>query len=350
MKSINILLISLLFSAFSMQAATITVNNENPFPGPGQFRTIDLALAAANAGDVILVKGTGTAYEDAHINKPITIVGNGYNPKTLSAYPSAMVSYFYINANIANVNIRGFSCGGGVYLTDNNDHINVEFCKFNAYCGLGSSNCDDVHFTNCIMGLLTGTGPTNVVIEHCIITQGLALGVTTNLVVHDNIFINPGQNEVFGPTSNAVIYNNIFYDALLTGGGATFTGCVISNNVMYRPAGTYPVPTNTAGNTGNTIGPNTYDINPNFISYTATSGTAAIAFAFTHDFHLNTGSPALTAGVGGTQIGIYAASFPFSMTGEPRIPAIRLLNITTPAVNAGGSINVNINASKAQAN
>jgi hypothetical protein len=176
------------------------------------------------------------------------------------------------------------------------------------------------------------------------------LGVTTNLVVHDNIFINPGQNEVFGPTSNAVIYNNIFYDALLTGGGATFTGCVISNNVMYRPAGTYPVPTNTAGNTGNTIGPNTYDINPNFISYTATSGTAAIAFAFTHDFHLNTGSPALTAGVGGTQIGIYAASFPFSMTGEPRIPAIRLLNITTPAVNAGGSINVNINASKAQAN
>jgi hypothetical protein len=359
MKNINILLIALLFSATSLQAVTLIVSNESP--NPGQYTTIDLAIAAATAGDVILVKGTATPYADAHIDKPLTIVGNGYNPKTVSTYPSTMSSYFYINANVDNVNIRGFSCGGGVYLTDDNDHINVEFCRFNGYCYLNGTTCDDLRFSNCIMTYLTGGGPTNVTIEHCIIGRGLNLGSnTTNLLVRNNVFINTDQNAAFGQTANAIIINNIFYDALLSGssgyvGNCAFTSCVISQNVMYSSAGTFPVPANSTialpnGNTGNTIASNTYDVDPNFRSYTA--GAAAVPFAFSHDFRLNTGSPALTRGVGSTQIGIYAASFDFSMTGEPRIPAIRLFDITTPATNSGSgsSININLKASKARAN
>jgi hypothetical protein len=354
MKNVTVLLISLLFSAFSIQAATLVVNNETP--NPGQYMTIDAAIAAASANDIILVKGTATVYGGCTVDKPLTFVGNGYNPQTASTYPTSVSGYFYINANIHNVNIRGFSCSGSVYLYGDNDHINVEFCKFSSYGYLNGTSCDDLHFSNCIFTLLSGAGPTNVVVEHCIITQGIALGTnTTNLLVSNNVFINPGQNEVFGPTGQAIIINNIFYDALLTGGGATFTGCVISQNVMYKPSGAYPVPANSTtalpnGNTGNTIASNTYDVDPNFRSYTA--GAAAVGFAFSHDFRLNTGSPALTRGVGSTQIGIYAASFDFSMTGEPRIPAIRLLDITTPATNSGSgsSININLKASKARAN
>jgi hypothetical protein len=359
MKSINILLIFLLFSAFSIQAATLVVNNESS--NPGQYTTIDAAIAAASANDIILVKGTATVYGGCTVDKPLTIVGNGYNPQTASTYPSSLGSdYFYIATGVHNVNIRGFNCAG-VYLYSDNDHINVEFCRFNGYCYLNGTTCDDLRFSNCIMTYLTGGGPTNVTIEHCIIGRGLNLGSnTTNLLVRNNVFINTDQNAAFGQTANAIIINNIFYDALLSGssgyvGNCAFTSCVISQNVMYSSAGTFPVPANSTialpnGNTGNTIASNTYDVDPNFRSYTA--GAAAVPFAFSHDFRLNTGSPALTRGVGSTQIGIYAASFDFSMTGEPRIPAIRLFDITTPATNSGSgsSININLKASKARAN
>jgi hypothetical protein len=75
MKNINILLITLLFSAISLQAATLVVNNESP--NPGQYTTVNAAIAAASPGDIILVKGTSTFYGSCSISKSLTLVGNG---------------------------------------------------------------------------------------------------------------------------------------------------------------------------------------------------------------------------------------------------------------------------------
>jgi hypothetical protein len=346
------------FVAFS-HAATLVVNNSVPAV-VGEYATINAAIAASATGDVILVKGTSTAYGDANINditKSLTFVGNGYNPKTVSTNATT-AGYFYLGTGVKNINIRGFNCSGVFSNGGDNDNIDVEFCKINVQINVGGSNCDDWFISNCIFptsnSYIIGSNPTNVIIEHCYMGSGIQLGVSAvNILVRNNVFANNANYSAFGTMGNAIIINNIFYNSFLVGsnaylGSASYTSCVISNNVTYNSAGTNPFPTNTGGNSGNTIAANSVDVNPNFVSYPV----AAPPFAFTQDFRLQAGSPALTAGVGSTQIGLYGNSFPFSMTGEPRIPAVRSMTINTPATNSGvgSTINVNIEASKARPN
>jgi hypothetical protein len=364
MKNINILLITLLFSAVSMQAATLIVNNQSPLPG--QHATVNAAIAAASPGDVILVKGTGTSYGDCSISKSLTLVGNGYNPKTLSGFPTQLVN-ITITANTGTVNIRGIECNSLV-ASVNSDNVVVEFCIVNGQLNVGQSTCDNWLIKNCIFPdyfhYINGDNPTNVTIEHCFIGGGVQMGSTAaNIIVRNNIFANTQSYSAFGTIGNAMIINNIFYNAFFIGSNAYFgtciiTNCIIAYNLTYRSGvgGTNPVPPiNVAGND---VHDNTVNANPNFYSYTTVSGGAAIPFAFTQDFRINAGSPALTAGQpltlggAGTQVGIYANSFDFSMTGEPRIPAIRAMSIILPSTNSGSgsSININLKASKARAN
>lgn len=344
------------FAAFA-QSATLVVNNSVPAV-VGEYTTITAAITAATAGDVILVKGTSTAYAGCTVTKSLTFIGNGYNPKTVSTNATLMGT-FTINSGIHNINILGFDCSS-INANNDNDHIKVEFCKINGYISIPANTCDDWLISNCIFPLsscyIDGTNPTNVVIEHNYINGLIRMGASAvNILVRNNVFVNNTYGAAFGVMNNAIIINNIFYNSNLVGisnyfgGNATYTACVISNNLTYKSSGTNPEPTNTGGSSGNTISSNVVDVNPNFVT---SPTTATTSFAFTQDFRLQAGSPALTAGVGSTQIGLYGNSFPFSMTGEPRIPAVRSITINTPATNSGpgSTINVNITASKARPN
>jgi hypothetical protein len=362
MKNINILLITLLFSAVSMQAATLIVNNESP--NPGQYTTVTAAIAASTAGDIILVKGTGIAYSGFTITKSLTVIGNGYNPKTVSTFPTVISGTINIADGIGNVNIQGFEVSI-INSLNNNDHIKVEFCKVGSL-SVGSNTSDDWLISNCIFpsngNYIIGSNPTNVIIEHCLMFGGIQLGSTaSNIIIRNNVFTSNANYAAFGTLGNAMITNNIFYDALLIGsngalGGCTLTNCIVAYNLTYKSGvgGNNPVPP--TGVALNDVHDNVVNANPNFYSYTPVSGGPAISFAFTQDFRINAGSPALTAGQpltvpgAGTQVGIYANSFKFSTTGEPRIPAIRAMSIILPSTNSGpGSlINVNIKASKAR--
>jgi hypothetical protein len=365
MKNINILLITLLFSAVSTQAATLIVNNQSP--NPGQYTTVAAAISASTAGDIILVKGTGIAYSGFTITKSLTVIGNGYNPKTVSTFPTVIGGTIDIANNIGNVNILGFDVGA-VNSAGNNDHIKVEFCKVGGSLNVGSNTTDDWLISNCIFpsngNYIVGGNPTNVIIEHCFMGGGIQLGSTaTNIIIRNNVFTSNANYAAFGTLGNAMITNNIFYDALLIGfngalGTCTLTNCIIAYNLTYKSGvgGNNPVPP--TGVALNDVHDNVVNANPNFYSFTTVSGGAAITFAFTQDFRINAGSPALTAGQpltlggAGTQVGIYANSFDFSMTGEPRIPAIRAFSIILPSTNSGvgSTLNVNIKASKARAN
>jgi hypothetical protein len=366
MKNVNILIIALLFSAISLQAATLVVNNSIPNV-VGEYTSVQTAIDAAANNDVILIKGTVTNYGSFYVTKPLTIVGNGYKPATVSAN-STKCDYVYLPNNTAHdIKILGLDCTG-VISQGNNDNITVEFCRLSYRIEIGGSTNQDWVISNCIFpsgsSTIYGINPSNVLIEHCYINGGIQLGsAASNIIIQYNVFAHNSGQAAFGLMGNAVIVNNIFYASTLFGynsqfGYCSFTGCIISRNLTYNVAGTSIAPTNTCNpssglcNTGNSISDNVVNTNPNFVSFTLGDYTSAM------DLRLQAGSAALTAGapatIGGpaTQIGLYGNGFDFSTTGEPRIPAVRSISIANPSTNSGvgSTLNVTITASKARAN
>jgi hypothetical protein len=366
MKNITIFLIIALFAAFSTQAATLIVNNSIPNVA-GEYTSVQTAIDAAANNDVILIKGTVTNYGSFYVTKPLTIVGNGYKPATVSAN-STKCDYVYLPNNTAHdIKILGLDCTA-VSSQGNNDNITVEFCKLSYQVGIGGSTNQDWVISNCIFpsnsSTISGSNPSNVLIEHCYISGGIQLGsAASSIIIQYNIFANTSGQPAFGAMGNAVIVNNIFYASTFFGynsqfGYCSFTNCIISRNLTYNAAGTNIAPTNTCNptsgvcNTGNSISDNVINTNPNFVSFTLGNYDPAM------DLRLQAGSAALTAGepatIGGpaTEIGLYGNNFTFSTTGEPRIPAVRSISIANPSTNsgAGSTLNVTITASKARAN
>nr|MCU0389209.1 hypothetical protein [Chitinophagaceae bacterium] len=59
-------------------AGVLTVNNATV--SPGQYNTIAAAIAAASAGDTILIHGTGINYGSITVDKRLVFIGPGHNP------------------------------------------------------------------------------------------------------------------------------------------------------------------------------------------------------------------------------------------------------------------------------
>ena len=112
------------------------------------------------------------------------------------------------------------------------------------------------------------------------------------------------------------------------------TGSSFQNNI-YRVATTFPP----AGNTdegGNISG------NPLFVNYTFNN-----YYSTSHDYHTQAGSPALGAASDATDIGLHGGVTKYSEKGEPlNAPVMRSMDINNPVVQANGTLNVNITASK----
>jgi hypothetical protein len=359
MKNVNILIIALLFSAISLQAATLVVNNSTPSV-VGEYTTVQAAITAAANDDVILIKGTGILYGSFTVSKPLTIVGNGHKPATVSTFATRCASISLANG-VQNVKLLGLHCND-IYAPGGNVDITVEFCKVENNIYLSQYGNYNWNITNCIFpavdSYIRGENVSNIMIEHCYMAGPIQLfSGSTSIIIQYNVFASPNGFPAFGEMTSAVIKNNIFYESKLIGSNpyrgwvAYYTSCAFENNLTYNAAGNNDLPPNTGGNTI-TFANNVLNTNPNFVSFTLAAYNSAM------NLNLQAGSAALTAGVpetsggAGTQIGLYGNSFNFSTTGEPRIPAVRTISIINSSTNSGpaSSLKVNITASKARPN
>ena len=69
-------------------------------------------------------------------------------------------------------------------------------------------------------------------------------------------------------------------------------------------------------------------------------------FEYTDDFNLQTGSPAIGAGIGGVDLGIYGGSYPFSIDVGKIVPEVTSLSITNTSVPQGGELEFKFTAVK----
>jgi hypothetical protein len=361
MKNLKVhFLLLLTFAVLSANGAILIVNN-NP-NNPGNYTNLQDAIDAASPEDTILVSGSETYYSGAtpgtyiSINKPLTLIGAGYNPYTQYRLASKL---YGINFTSDAENDPSYSTIMGFYISGN---INANGSYIN-YINIHRNRIDgDIEFNNgtysnwnywsirnniiyMISNYNLNPGLANSNIENNIIRYRVHNLNTGSIIFSNNIFTcgTYYENVFLVDVSYCQFINNIFF------GGSYYSepiNCTFTNNIIYgynNAYGSFNCTTNTCEN-------NFVDSDPVFVS------VSDYFFNYSYDYHLDTGSPGLAAGTDGTDIGIYGGLYPFpggelvpwQTSAMPTLPQIYKMNVLNPTLPIDGTLQVKIEATSQQ--
>ncbi len=336
-----ILLMGLLGTVQLGLAQNIWVANNNADASEGShvFSSLQDAIDAATAGDIIHVIPSGTTYGDVVVDKQLTFKGIGYNPNTTFNYTSHVNSMDLNTAAASGTVIRGLnivltnlaSGTGPVYTLSD---IVIEFSRFgrivqntttNNIDGLRISNCVSHTANTYIITLATDTKLQNCVIANNIMENTFWIRPDLPLInagnytqIKNNLFIGAGEgsgNYTFGSVVNCIISNNVFYGKPVRGRDY-FEKNTFSYNLTFNVNDAYQdFPPDPVGGEANLDGGgNIIETDP---GYTA---LAFYAWSFTNnDLTPVDGAAIINAGSDGTDIGPTGGQFPFTVDLEGKI-------------------------------
>lgn len=320
----NFLTIALIATVISAQASILNLNNAAN--SPGQYTTAASAIAAAVAGDTILIAGTDLSYGNFTIDKSISLIGPGWVVNGGGISRVAICGNITIGAH--NVRVEG-----------------LRFAVMNMSNSSGTS-IDNLSVKRCISDdqiLASSENINNALIEGCLFTKFNDYNLSSssaswnfsNCTVRNNIFSGQLYN-----VDNSVIVNNIFLgtNSLSVLASALSLGNVFQGNIAIgRNLASLAAGNTISGNLGYTSGGtvwngsgNVNDANPNFVSYINLA-----LHDWTNNYNLQPGSPAIGLGPGGDDAGIYSGSGVYRKDGEPSVPIVRAVAVpggnTVPA-------------------
>lgn len=324
-KKILSLLLIVFITSYAQAQTVRRVSNALSAGAP--YTSIQDAVTAAVDGDIILVEGSPTTYTGTiSLTKRVTIQGPGYfldqNTGLQANQNTAIMGAISFDSGSAGSIVRGMRTAG----------ITI--------------NASNITFSNnyIVGGLTIGSAVNNIVISgNYFLFQSASFRVNANvtsLLVSNNYM---GIGFIFDPAStvlavvtnnvivpqnnyiqNSTITNNIF----LTTGTALFDAfnSTIQNNVFVSSSQSGADATNLFGTTSAAL-------------FVGLSGNTTDT-----QWKLKLGSPAIGAGTGGTDCGMYGGNTPYKVsgvfTGQPTIS-----NFTTPGtVPANGTLNVKVTA------
>lgn len=290
------------------------------------YTDLQSAHDASAAGDTLLIFPGNYS---ATYSKKLVTIGYGYYSDTLT---------LGTGANAALQNIKG-ALGITVYLSagaDNNIFEGLDGISINS--DNSGATISNITIRRCYGYIFLQTNNTfaNWQILQCFLAQlylsYYPTAVITNLTVN-NSFINSLQgNSGAGTASNQTgqftnciflnspTFNNgsfIIKNSIFAAGRSFDVNCVYSNNVINTDYGSIP------GN-GNVNINGTSMYSSVFVGYDV-QGT----YSQDNRWSLKPGSPAIGAGVGGTNCGIFGGANPYKLSGIPRIPAF--YKLTAPS-------------------
>lgn len=285
--------------------------NLQAFPGTATIIN-GLTFDAGSDGSIIMGFNGGTLYvKDNNItikrNRDVDVYITSINPagsitnlQVLQNYRVSIRQYYNNASSCTNMNIS------------NNFIYTFNTPPGNTYSGNISNNVWAVDATQSTNDLNGGNSTLSY-------TGGIELGAGAYLL----------QNNIFLSYTNAVAANNYNYFTFSNGGNSIFN----YNLALQSSSGTTM---NWGAGTGNTI--------------TAISNAANIFTAFPligttsadARFQLKAGSPALTAGAGGTAIGMFTGSYPYKLSTIPTIPTIYSLSSPQGNNPPGNTIQINV--------
>lgn len=315
MKKQTLTFIITMLIAQSAMSAVWRVNNITGVDA--DFTTISAAQSSSSvlAGDTIYLEPSAGTYGDITFTKKLTIIGNGYflseNPQTQadintselgtityntgssgSKIIGCQISYISINISEIVVERNYFFTSSGDNIRFNSSNISHFIIRnnyfVNTYCSYSTARCiyssssgvNDLQIYN------------NYFSRNCneaiYLTNGTSVEIFNN-IIDGNIFIN-----------NANFENNI-----LISGTFTYTNGFVNNNICNS---TQFSTVNGTNNQLNII------MDSVFVGATGNSTDG--------QWQLKVNSPALGAGVGGIDCGMFGGVFPYILSGLPGVPAI----------------------------
>lgn len=321
---ISVIIISLIVS--NAQAQTVR-RVSNALGANAPYSTIQDAITAAVNGDIILVEGSPTTYTGVTtINKQVTIQGPGYfldenNGLQANSNPASMGGFSFAAGSAGSI-VRGMKIIGGITINTSNITIsNNQLVGVDMNTGANNIIISGNYATGIIRSF---SNMTNLLVSNNYLGGGISfsLSVTVLGVVTNNIVAVGGTNYYL---ENSIITNNIFL-ATGTAIGETLNS-TIQNNVFVSVAQTDADATNVFGATASSL----------FVGLTGNTTDT--------QWELKAGSPAIGAGAGGTDCGMYAGNntqYKISgiYTGQPTITSF-----TSPGtVPVNGVLNVKVSA------
>ena len=331
MKKQQLIFQCLMFLAFFTAHATVWRVNNNPGIS-ANFANFTAAQSGATAGDTLYFEGSGTAYGDITITKPLVLIGPGYflteNPQTQANITSAQFGNIYFNTGSSGSVIMGLTVTGNteikvgniwvmrnklklVYINSTISYGNILISQNYLTSGIenssGSSTIFNIlitnnHINDIAWNVNTGISfPANFsgVISNNICDNGTCMSVH-NFTISNNILISGTANAIV-PTDN-VFFNNICNHAQVPSGNNNLQNVNMTDVFL--------------GATGN-----------------STDG----------QWQLKAGSPAILAGNDGLDCGMFGGPTPYVLSGMPPIPSVYELIMPSSANNVNG-LNVTVKA------
>lgn len=332
-----------------------TVRRVNKTPGlndPSIYQSVQAAHDASGAGDIIYVEPTdvdGGSYGSATINRPVTIIGTGYDlaltPNTsFDKRQVSLNSLVFENGSIGS-KVMGMTING-ISILD--EQITVTRCDVSSISmgragqllsGVYSNGNYATITNNRIFYSVSGGGVEGGQAINCIISNNIfryyGVGSMTGAVINYNTF-NVSSGPMLSNVDGSTFTNNIIDARTQTVGylvlDAASNGTTVSNNLCTNIAG-LPVG-----------GGNVNSSNPNLIFIVGNPWSASPYND--SNLQLAASSPARTVGPGSTPIGAFAGNNPYVLSGVPNVPVITTFS-NTGAGTTATPLNVTISVRSA---
>lgn len=324
MKLILTLAFSFLFHLVNAQNI-LTVNNTG-LAGPNDYETLQAAVSAASAQDIIYVYPSQIYYGAASIDKALIIIGPGHDVHLNTSLG--------IQTNLGNSKV-------GLFLLQGSNGSIISGLDISYFEIDGASNClisknklgfcsiEDSNNLEFFGNYFTG------------IANFLYLNSNnSNISVHHNIFNNNGSSSAYSDlhtnsSSNMglVVVNNIFRKKV------DINDSLLKNNIFLGQDAEVI-------GTNNAILYNVFTLGDNYGSSTNTINVdesslfvgwpTQINYSFDSRFQLAPNSPAIGAGENGIDCGVFTASNPYKLSGIPDIPVIYEMTMPSTATTGSG--------------
>ena len=343
---------------FVGQTKVLTVSNN--VASPGQYTVLQTACDAAASNDTIYIHGSENNYGSVTITKPLVLIGTGVNAQKRFKFSSS-VNGITIGWNASTTQNGGGSKIFGLDIGTLNisdspnssgiKNVLIQRNRISTIYVSGYRVSTNININNNVISSVSMNGK-SIYLKNNVILGGVQGGekdfVGTLVVAHNVIYAHCYM-------ARASVYNNIFYSS----SSEVFQSCeytsitrnLIIGKINYTNANIV-FGTNTGGENILNEDPLFVDVNTDLYSYSYTYPTTG-PFV---DYHLGVGSPAIGAGIGGVDLGIYGGDTPFfegtSEDGRnryfpmPAIPVILDMNIVNSSLLKSSKLKVEFKARK----
>lgn len=338
-----------------LPAQSVYVVDNNQGSG-AEFTSLQAAIDAASANDIIYVQPSPNGYGNINITKPITIYGQGHIPELNAGQYASVSNIFFRSANASGSKLSGLYINN-IYL-DNTTYTNHDVVITNnrvAYIGGNSTTtqANNVvisgnYIRNANFNAIDPYNSQNWIISNNIIEQpqtsatwGSFSRFNSSIIFNNNIVLTrqngngSGAIQLFANCSGTQITNNIFiFKGTSVSNFSLGSNNALSfqNNLTYNYNGTLDALSG-SGNIDNT--------DPQFVAFNSNASLNTTA----NDYRIQSGSPAENAGTDGNDLGVYNGGFPFNPRGYPtELPYLTDFVIFNNIITPGSTLNINIKA------